>query len=160
MPFQRFLVSLLGIILLINLTGCDAQEESETVDALLQQEEKPLPLWLDGEVDMTPQVWLVERSIAEVSDKEAEVQRTAELLLVAADRFGESHRMIANRSAQLEDMLQEQHYNETAVDLLAWFVDLPSTKSPHSYSALCQYYYNLRTKGLEKLAIQDSLLTM
>ncbi|MDF1589536.1 MAG: hypothetical protein P1P93_10370 [Gammaproteobacteria bacterium] len=104
---------------------------------------------------MSPQKWLVKRSRAEVIDEDAEIARTAELLIIAADRFDESHRMIANRVAQLEDMLLEHRISETAVDRLEWFSKLPSLQAPHSFSALCQYYYNLRTQGKSEDEIID-----
>lgn len=160
MTTHRYATSLVGLLLMVLLSACDQQDDVQNVDVPLNHSENELPLWLDGEVDMTPQEWLVKRSIATVDNEHAEVQRAAELLVAASERYGESHRMIANRSAQLEDMLQEQRFNETAVNLLDWFVELPVTQSPHSYSAICQYYFNLRTKGLDKLAIQDSLLRM
>ncbi|THK43425.1 hypothetical protein E8Q33_00970 [Methylophaga sp. SB9B] len=128
------------------------------MDAVAVVDESKIPLWLDGQVEMSPQEWLVKRSHAEVTDEKAEIERTAELLVIAADRFDESHRMIANRAAQLEDMLLEHRINETAVDRLEWFTKLPTLQTPHSFSALCQYYYNLRTQGKTEDEIIQNLL--
>ncbi|WP_247869853.1 hypothetical protein [Methylophaga sp. SB9B] len=139
------------------LAGCD-QENAPQMDAVAVVDESKIPLWLDGQVEMSPQEWLVKRSHAEVTDEKAEIERTAELLVIAADRFDESHRMIANRAAQLEDMLLEHRINETAVDRLEWFTKLPTLQTPHSFSALCQYYYNLRTQGKTEDEIIQNLL--
>lgn len=106
-----------------------------------------LPLWLDKHVNMPPQQWLIKRSIATVTDEEAQVEQARELLIIAANKFNESPRMIANRIAQLEDMLLENSIHETAVNLLEWFTKLPDLQTPHNFSALCQYYYNLRILG-------------
>lgn len=160
MRVNRKIHFLLLCCIVISISACEQQTEDHAVADPVLETAGQLPHWLDGQVDMTPQHWLVERSVAEIDDKDAEIARAAGLLVTAADRFEESHRMIANRSAQLEDMLQEQNINETAVNLLAWFVALPTTQSPYSYSALCHYFFNLRTQGLEKSAIQDSLLRM
>lgn len=139
------------------LAGCD-QENAPQMDAVAVVDESKIPLWLDGQVEMSPQEWLVKRSRAEITDEKAEIERTAELLVIAADRFDESHRMIANRAAQLEDMLLEHRIHETAVDRLEWFTKLPTLQTPHSFSALCQYYYNLRTQGKTEDDIIQNLL--
>ncbi|AUZ86006.1 hypothetical protein CDW43_05880 [Methylophaga nitratireducenticrescens] len=123
-------------------------------------DENESPLWLDGQVKMSPQEWLVKRSRAEINDETAEIERTAELLITAANRFDESHRMIANRAAQLEDMLFEHNIKETAVNRLEWFTKLPTLQTPHSFSALCQYYYNLRTQGKTEDEIIQNLLRL
>lgn len=137
--------------------ACNQEDTSEMSDVSVVDESK-IPLWLDGQVDMSPQEWLVKRSNAELTDEKAEIERAAELLITASNRFDESHRMIANRVAQLEDMLIEHRINETAVDLLEWFTKLPALQTPHSFSALCQYYYNLRIKGKTNDEIIQNLL--
>lgn len=149
------LVVCLSVIFL--LSACD-QQDAPQMEAVPVVEQSKIPLWLDGQVEMSPQEWLVKRSRAEVTDEKAEIDRTAELLVIAADRFDESHRMIANRAAQLEDMLFEHRINETAVDRLEWFTKLPTLQTPHSFSALCQYYYNLRTQGKTEDEIIQNLL--
>lgn len=156
--FKRPKVLLSGVLLMLSLSSCDQNDDIPPMDAVPIVDEGEIPLWLDGQVEMSPQEWLVKRSRAEVTDEEAEIERTAELLITAADRFDESHRMIANRAAQLEDMLLEHRLNETAVDLLEWFTQLPTLQTPHSFSALCQYYYNLRTKGKTEDEIIQNLL--
>lgn len=142
------------------LSGCDNNDEIPQMEETPLVGEAEIPLWLDGEIDMSPQEWLVKRSLAQVTDEAAEIERTAGLLVIAAEKYDESHRMIANRSAQLEDMLLELRINETAVDLLEWFTKLPALQSPHSYSAICQYYYNLRTQGKTEDEIIHNLLRM
>lgn len=139
------------------LTACE-QNDVPQMNTVPVVDESTIPLWLDGRVEMSPQEWLVKRSSAEVTDEKAEVKRAADLLITAADKFDESHRMIANRAAQLEDMLLEHRINETAVNLLEWFTKLPALQSPHSFSALCQYYYNLRIQGKTEDEIIQSLL--
>lgn len=139
---------LLSIYLISVLIGCNAEEEPSNVTLQLD-DETSLPDWLDGQVALTPQEWLVLRSRASVNetDRDNEVHRTALLLIQASRRYNESHRMVANRAAQLEDMLFDQGQNEAAVELLEWFVDLPPLTTPHSFSALCQYYSTLRSQG-------------
>lgn len=143
--------------LIFVLSACEQEDAPQMSDVLIADESE-IPLWLDGQVEMTPQEWLVKRSKAEVTDEKAEIERAGELLVTAAERFDESHRMIANRAAQLEDMLRENRINETAVNLLEWFTNLPALQTPHSFSALCQYYFNLRTKGKTEDEIIQNLL--
>lgn len=139
---------ILSICLIALLIGCNA-EEAPSNGTLQLDEETSLPEWLDGQVALTPQEWLVLRSRAPVDEinHDDEVHRTALLLLQVSRRYNESHRMVANRAAQLEDMLFEQGHQETAVELLEWFVNLPPLTTPHSFSALCQYYVTLRAQG-------------
>ena len=132
----------------IVLSACDQNSDvSQMSTAAPAIDESKVPVWLDARVGMTPQHWLVKRSLAEVMDEEAEVERARKLLIIAANKFKESPRMIANRVAQLEDMLLENNINETAVNLLEWFTNLPDVQTPHNFSALCEYYYNLRIQG-------------
>ena len=82
----------LSLLLIFSLSACDQNN-----DDIPQMEAAPIidvneiPLWLDGQVEMSPQEWLVKRSRAEINDETAEIERTAELLINAADRFDESH---------------------------------------------------------------------
>ncbi|WP_417548793.1 hypothetical protein [Methylophaga sp.] len=149
---------LLSLVLMLSLSACDQTDDIPQMDVAPVVDASEIPLWLDGQVEMSPQEWLVKRSRAEVVDEQAEIERTAALLITAADRFDESHRMIANRAAQLEDMLLEHRINETAVDLMEWLTKLPTLQTPHSFSALCQYYYNLRTQGKTEDEIIQNLL--
>ena len=149
---------ILSLLLMLSLGGCEGSDAVPEMETAPIVDEDKIPLWLDGQVEMSPQEWLVKRSRAEVTDERAEIERTAELLVIAADRFDESHRSIANRAAQLEDMLLEHRINETAVDRLEWFTKLPTLQTPHSFSALCQYYYNLRTQGKTEDEIIQNLL--
>lgn len=148
MSLASTIKGILSICLIALLIGCNA-EEAPSNGILQLNEETPFPEWLDGQVALTPQEWLVLRSRAAVDEinHDDEVHRTALLLLQASRRYNESHRMVANRAAQLEDMLFEQGHQETAVDLLEWFVNLPPLTTPHSFSALCQYYVTLRAQG-------------
>lgn len=140
------------------LSACDDNSHAARMNAPPASVEAKLPLWLDKRVNMPPQQWLVESSTAKVLDQEAEVEHVEELLILVADRFDESPRMIANRVAQLEDMLLENRINETAVNLLTWFTNLPNARTPHNFSALCQYYFNLRVKGKTKDEIIHNIL--
>jgi len=151
----------LSLMLMLSLNACEQNNDDiPQMEAAPVINEEDIPLWLDGQVEMSPQEWLVKRSRAEVENEKAEIDRAAELLITAADRFDESHRMIANRSAQLEDMLLEHRINETAVNLLAWITKLPTLQTPHSFSAICQYYYNLRTQGKTEDEIIQNLLRL
>ncbi|KKN39657.1 hypothetical protein LCGC14_0741330 [marine sediment metagenome] len=140
------------------LSGCDQSTELPLMEAAPVIDETKTPIWLDGRVDMSPQQWLIKRSTETITDEKAQAEQAEKLLIIASNKFDENPRMVANRVAQLEDMLLEHNINETAVHLLEWFTQLPNTKTPHNFSALCQYYYNLRIQGKSKDEIIHSIL--
>lgn len=160
------MVQLLRYIFLfacLMLSACDNGEPVSLGEQNVMPE-KELPVWLDGTVNMTPQEWLIMRSQPGSQDTTAvpinEQNAVGLLIDQASARFDESHRMVANRAAQLQDMLAEHDIHEDAISLMQWFVDLPATQHPHSFSAMCQYYYNMRSQGYSQQEVGQALLKM
>ncbi|MEI9901032.1 MAG: hypothetical protein WDN31_13845 [Hyphomicrobium sp.] len=80
------------------------------------------------------------------------------VLDVAAVRFRDQPRMIANRAVQLEEMLSEKRISERAPRLIVTLSQVPgSQRSVESFAALTQQYYNLRLEGLGKAAAIEAL---
>lgn len=120
---------------------------SDTAMEAPQQKQEKVPQWLESHHDISPAEWLIVRSPAALRGEVTSRQHRVEILRDAADHFGESPRMIANRSAQLEDMLLEINIEESAISLINRFTQLPTDDTPYNFSAYCQYYFNLRAQG-------------
>lgn len=102
--------------------------------------------WLELSSEISPAQWLASRGEdAPRSLHDAEVKRIAALLVEAHKRYRESERMIANRSVQVEDMLQKIGYTETATDILEDLSGIATeVGQTEGYGSISQYYFNLR----------------
>ena len=66
--------------------------------------------------------------------------------------------MIANRTAQLSDMLARDGQKESYVDLIESLAQVAEgSERKQEYGDFCQFYYNLRHKGLDKATALASL---
>ena len=109
--------------------------------------------WLGLTEDMLPEDWLVRRRLAataEIDPQEVEAVRT--LLAKASGQFGDKPRMIANRAAQLEAMLADKGQREDALVLIETLMRaVPASSRPTGgFGQICQYYFNLRSQGLDR----------
>ena len=143
---------LISLFMIGLLSACDNNEEDydlsasdTTVPSPLEKED--IPQWLEAYDDLTPQDWLILRSAAALRGEVTDRDHRVEILKHASQHFRESPRMIANRAVQLEDMLLEIGIEESAVSLIDMFTHLPTEGTPHNFSAYCQYYFNMRSKG-------------
>lgn len=115
--------------------------------------------WLEPSSEISPAQWLASRNEASPrSLHDGEVQRIAALLAEAHKRYRESERMIANRSVQVEGMLQQIGYKETAIDILEDLSDIASeVGQTEGYGSISQYYFNLRASQTSRA---DALTTL
>lgn len=66
--------------------------------------------------------------------------------------------MIANRTAQLSDMLALDGKEESYIDLIESLTKIvEGSKGKQEYGDLCQHYYNLRHHGTDKAAALAAL---
>lgn len=66
--------------------------------------------------------------------------------------------MIANRTAQLSDMLARDGQRESYADLIESLAKIAEdSKGKLEYGDLCQQYYNLRHRGADKTAALATL---
>lgn len=103
--------------------------------------------WLQHNSKITPAQWLASRHEAELRPvNDPAVVQIAQTLDRANRLYRESERMIANRSAQLEDMLRDLKITESAVtilnDLTAVAGEIGQTEG---FGAVSQHYFNLRS---------------
>ena len=69
----------------------------------------------------------------------------------AAPKFLESDRMVANRTAQLAEMLAKDGRSESAAALIEELSTVVDPARPkETYGELCQYYYILRRTGADR----------
>jgi hypothetical protein len=71
---------------------------------------------------------------------------------VAAHRFGDPPRMIANRAVQLEAMLASAGISESAPELIVSLSEISEERPREGFGSLCQHYFNLRKQGLDREA--------
>lgn len=143
------LISLCMVGLLIACDNSDENYDLSAADTTLPtpRDKEDIPQWLETYDSLTPQDWLILRSAAALRGEVTDRAHRIEILQHASDHFRESPRMIANRAVQLEDMLLEIGIEESAVSLIDMFTHLPTEGTPHNFSAYCQYYFNMRSKG-------------
>jgi hypothetical protein len=117
------------------------------------------PKWLSPIDRHDPAAWLAEHETKGASDDQAAVERMRDALAEAGPRFLESDRMLANRTAQIGDMLAEAGMKEDLAELLAGLsrvADVATSKQ--TFGELCQHYYNLRRQGREREAALAELV--
>ncbi len=106
--------------------------------------------WLDLKNPLTPAQWLASRGEARARDaSDAKVLEVGANLATAHRLYRESERMIANRAAQLSEMLKASGVEEEADDVLA---DLAAVSGEigqtEGFGAVAQMYHNLRSSGV------------
>lgn len=143
--------------------ACDeaAEPESATAPAPEAAHSPALPRikWLGERDATTPQRWLASREVmADLAETDQAVISMRERLKLAAHRFGDPPRMIANRAVQLEGMLASEGIRERAPELILFLSSAVSESRPNAgFGSLCQYYFNLRKQGLDREAAIEQL---
>jgi hypothetical protein len=117
-------------------------------------------VWLGLADDALPEEWLVRRKTKEGAEIDPGAVEAARVLLEkASERFGDQSRMIANRAAQLESMLADLGFSEDAMALIEALMRIAEGSKPTGgFAPLCQYYFNLRTQGLDREQALDTLV--
>jgi hypothetical protein len=117
--------------------------------------------WLDVENPLTPAQWLASRGEAQArSISDAKVLEVDANLEAAHRLYRESERMIANRAAQLSDMLKASGVAEDADDVLADLAGLAGEiGQTEGFGAVAQMYHNLRSSGVDRTAALAALKT-
>lgn len=135
------------------LVGCSDEPEefvlppaSETNSNVPEEDE--VPEWLEVHHVIDPADWILMRSQSALKDKIADKAQLSALIHEASQHFRDDNpRMVVNRAVQLEDMLLEIGIEKSAMSLIEELTHLPTTGTPHTFSAYCQYYFNMREQG-------------
>jgi hypothetical protein len=136
--------------------GCDDTVDTAAVrDPSVEAPKTPsLPRvkWLDPRDSTAPEQWLASREAkVDLEDHDPKVLALRDELTLAAKRFHDKPRMIANRAVQLEQMLAAAGIVEHAPELIAILSSVAADGHPREgFGAICQHYYNLRQQGLDR----------
>ncbi len=142
------------------VAACGEERRSARRDDMIEADsDKSANSWLGATDHTEPALWLARREAgAAVSEREPAVARIHAALLSARAHFLESDRMLANRTAQLGEMLAADGHAEDFAQLIDSLVDVAATAGQRqTYGELCQHYYNLRHSGVERDAALQTL---
>jgi hypothetical protein len=161
-PAARCARALVIVAIALALVACSDDPPTESQAPARAETPKPAAHrqpWLKVTDGMPPEQWLASREAGRDLDQyEPAVADMRRVLEVAAARFRDQPRMIANRAVQLEGMLGEKDIAERAPRLIVTLSQVPGPhRSIESFSALTQQYYNLRVEGLGQGPAIDTL---
>ncbi|MFE1599927.1 hypothetical protein [Methylobacterium sp. ID0610] len=133
------------------LSACGEAEDGGSPPAVViaRHAAGSVPAWLPPNDRSDPALWLAARAAGRpVAAGDPAVAPLRAALARAAPRFIEDPRMIANRTAQVLDMLHAAGLGEEPAPLL---IDLATVAAGSGrrqlFGALCQHYLNTRTAG-------------
>lgn len=145
------------------ITAC-SDEPAIEASAPAQPASAPAPHlhalpWLKRTDPTDADVWLASREAGrDIDPLDPAVSQMHQRLEVAAQRFRDHPRMIANRAVQLETMLKEKGIDEHAPSIIETLCEVPGDRRyVESFSSLTQQYYNLRLEGLDKAKAVEAL---
>ncbi|PPD45757.1 MAG: hypothetical protein CTY15_02520 [Methylocystis sp.] len=139
-----------ALIACLLFAACGKEERAaEANDVIETQDEKSSAIWLRANEHIDPALWLASREAGrELSASDPAVETMREAIVTARAHFLESHRMLANRTAQIGKMLAEDGRAEDYAGILHELADVAKAAGQtQTYGELCQHYYNLRHKG-------------
>ncbi|WP_018267734.1 hypothetical protein [Methylosinus sp. LW4] len=139
------------------LCACeDAAPQREAVEVKRKDE---LPKWLTPIDRVDPAYWLAARKSGGAPVVESRVARLQAALDIGGAHFLEAPRMLANRAAQLGDMLSEIGAAEDEAESIESLAGVAAaTGSKQTFGDLCQHYFNLRKQGATRDAALADLL--
>lgn len=141
--------------------SCGEERRGVQQDDMIEPDNgKGANIWLRATDHTEPALWLARREPggAVVSERDPAVERIRAALLSARAHFLESDRMLANRTAQLGQMLAADGHAENFAQLIGSLLEIAAAAGEkQSYGALCQHYYNLRHAGIERDAALRAL---
>ncbi|HEX2842555.1 hypothetical protein [Hyphomicrobium sp.] len=144
--------SLLAMLVVVATGACSDERQAEHERSSHGAEAPHKVAWLDVSSTITPGQWLASRK----DDKpkpvnHPEVQRIARQLATAHGLYRESERMIANRSAQVSEMLDTHGIRERPTDILDGLTGIAGeVGQTEGFGAVSQHYFNLRVADIER----------
>ena len=146
--------ALIAIACLATMTACDDRKQdreigsSDEVDANIKTPQS----WIRRNDDTDPAIWLASKGLdAAFGRRPNRRTRARRAFQTAATRFLESDRMVANRTAQLAEMLAEDGKPEEPAALIEGLASVVDPKhGKETYGELCQFYFTLRHGGADR----------
>lgn len=142
-------------VLSLLLVACGEAErvrEAQTDDVIEPEDGRTDAIWLRANDHVDPAQWLASREAGrELGATEPAVGRIREAFVLARQHFIESHRMLANRTAQIGKMLADEGKAEDYASILNALTDVATAAGQRqTYGELCHHYYNLRQKSVSR----------
>ncbi|MDQ2081622.1 hypothetical protein RA307_15660 [Xanthobacteraceae bacterium Astr-EGSB] len=107
--------------------------------------------WLDMHDPTPPEQWLASREAArDLGRSAATVASFGNLLARAHRHYTETPRMIANRAAQIEEMLRARGIDESARLVIEGLVGAGSDERRRGFGEAGQHYFNIRMTGASR----------
>lgn len=161
---RAFWLRPIASILITTLAACSDEQPTAPPQATAEKsqagsEPNQADDWLELSEGVSAPDWLAARSAAQGKTLSAQ-DRTelATALSTAALRLGESPRMIANRSVQLETMLRDIGQQQPAIELIEQLTStIGETGQTEGFGAISQHYYIMRKGGLSADQALDDL---
>lgn len=109
-------------------------------------------IWLRANDHVDPAQWLASREAGrELGATEPAVAKLREAIVLARQHFIESHRMLANRTAQIGKMLADEGEAEDYAGILNALTHVAQAAGQRqTYGELCHHYYNLRHANVSR----------
>lgn len=148
-----FAVSIIvAAMLAVSACGEETPRDAAPAPQSAKSEASHEAKWLDVKNPLTPAQWLASRG--EDRARSVDDSKVLEIGgdLEAAHRvYRESERMIANRAAQISDMLKAAGVDESADDILADLAAVAGeVDQTEGFGAVAQMYHNLRISGVSR----------
>lgn len=158
----RVAIALVAVMVTLRLAACSDESPPEPQAPAAAETGRPAVhqlTWVRVTDGIAPEQWLASREAGrDLEPDEPAVRDMTRILEIAAKRFRDQPRMIANRAVQLEGMLSEKRISERAPRLIVTISQVPGAqRSVESFAALTQQYYNLRLEGLAQGPAIDAL---
>jgi hypothetical protein len=148
--------TLLMVVVAMGVTACEERkpQPEEPYGDVVSGKTDALQSWIHRNDDIDPALWLASKEAGHrLSPDDAAAARLKMALEDAAPKFLESDRMVANRTAQLAEMLAKDGKPETAVALIDGLSSVVSAAhGKETYGELCQFYFTLRHGGADRAA--------
>lgn len=157
---MRFRTAIIFAVVCALFAACGEERRSGRQDDMIEGDsDRDANFWLRATDHTEPALWLARREAgAAVGDAKPAAERIRTALLSARAHFLETDRMLANRTAQLGEMLAADGHAEDFARLIGSLVDVAATAGQkQTYGELCQHYYNLRHSGIERDAALQML---
>ncbi|ACL63022.1 hypothetical protein [Methylobacterium nodulans] len=147
--------------LLLSACGEAGEGGSQPATVVARHDAGAMPAWLAPDDRTDPALWLAARAAGRlVPAKDPAVARLRAALARAAPRFIKDPRMIANRTAQVLDMLHAAGLPGEAEPILDGLMGIAAAAGARQlYGSLGQHYVNTRIAGAAHRDAVDRLST-
>ena len=150
----RVAVAILAIACMGSLTACEdrKQRRDAAFSDVVEEKTQAPQSWIRRNDAVDPALWLARKESGRpLSIDDPAVPRIKQAFRAAASKFLETDRMLANRTAQLAEMLAQDGRPEADADLIEGLSFVVSAeRGKETFGELCQFYFTLRHNGADR----------